>query len=128
MGRPSVKEAIEAIKANGGFVATAARKLGTSRTPRHAMINEHPTLKQALDDARELKKDHAEGRLFQAIEAGNITGIIFYLKTQAPERGYGRGEVTQTINLDMSSLNDEQLQRIANGEPPAAVLADSSDS
>ena len=32
--------------------------------------------------------DVTEGRLYQEINAGNITAIIFFLKTQAKHRGY----------------------------------------
>ena len=39
-------------------------------------------------DEREGLKDFAEGKLMQQIDGGNITAIIFYLKTQAKDRGY----------------------------------------
>jgi len=106
MGKPTVADAIQAIKDNGGFVATAARRLDTSRTTFHAMINEHPTLKAAVIDAREQQKDHAENELIKAISAGNITAIIFYLKTQGKDRGYverqefkHEGELTVPVQI-----------------------------
>lgn len=88
MSRPTVTDAIEQINKSGGFISTAAAKLGTSRTTLHSMINKHSSLKEAVQDARESTRDHAEGKLLQAIDEGNITAIIFYLKTQGRDRGY----------------------------------------
>ena len=88
MSKPTVADAIAAIKQAKGFVATAAPLCDTSRTTLHDMINKHPKLKEAVDDAREKNKDFAEGKLMMAIDEGNIAGIIFYLKTQAKDRGY----------------------------------------
>ena len=88
MGQITVAEGIAAIKQAKGFVTMAAGICGTSRKTFHKMINEHPTLKEAVNDAREANKDFVENKLMLAIEEGNITGIIFYLKTQAKDRGY----------------------------------------
>ncbi len=115
MGRPTVQDAIDQIKKSGGFVSTAAAKLGTSRNTLHQMINKHPKLKEAVDDARALKKDHAEGKLLQAIDEGNITAIIFYLKTQGKDRGYVE-RVEQDLNmsgtLDLSKRLLDQANKI----------------
>lgn len=88
MGKPTVADAIDAIKEANGFITHAARKLDTSRTTLHAMINRHPKLKEAVIDAREGMKDFAESKLLQNIKDGKETSLIFYLKTQAKDRGY----------------------------------------
>jgi len=55
----------------------------------------HPEVQRAIDDARERTTDLAEGKLFQKINEGDNTAIIFYLKTQGKRRGYvERQEVT----------------------------------
>ena len=107
MARPSVKDAIQAIKESNGFISHAAVKLGIGRTTLHTMINEHPTLKEAVDDAREAMKDFAENKLFQNIKDGKETSLIFYLKTQAKDRGYcERQEITGaeggTLEIDVT--------------------------
>lgn len=95
MGKPTVKRAIEAIKESRGFVSKAANLCDTSRTTFHAMINDHPTLREAVEDARESNKDFVENKLMVSIDEGNVTAIIFYLKTQAKDRGYvERQEIT----------------------------------
>lgn len=122
----SAKKAIAAIKQSQGFVTTAAKKLGISRTQLYNIINKYPTVKEALIDAREEMKDFAEAQLFKNIKDGKETSLIFYLKTQAKERGYV--ERLESYNFDFGNLTDEQLQRIANGEHPSTVLSNSSHS
>jgi hypothetical protein len=77
-----------ALKKHKGFITQAAKSLGISRTHLHTLINKHPTIREALDDAREEMKDFAESKLYQGINNGNTALIIFYLKTQAKGRGY----------------------------------------
>jgi hypothetical protein len=76
-------QAIEAVEGSRGFITTVARKLGCTRGNVYALMKKYPTVKQAIDDERESLKDFAEGKLFQQIDDGNTTAIIFYLKTQA---------------------------------------------
>lgn len=84
----TTQDAKRAIKEAKGFVTTAAKALGISRTQLYNIINRHPTVKEALDDAREEMKDFAEAQLFKNIKDGKETSLIFYLKTQAKDRGY----------------------------------------
>lgn len=101
----TASEAATAIKDAKGFVTTAAKHLGISRTQLYRLINAHPTVKEALDDAREEMKDFAEAQLFKNIRDGKETSLIFYLKTQAKDRGYIErqeldhgGDFTITVN------------------------------
>ena len=84
----TTKTAIQAIQDTKGFVSTAAKRLGISRVQLYRIINKHPTVKEALTDAREEMKDFAESKLFTNIQEGKEASIFFYLKTQAKERGY----------------------------------------
>jgi hypothetical protein len=84
----SAKEYADAIRNAKGFISVAARHLGVSRTQMYRAIDKYPSVKEAVEDARENMTDLAEGKLVEQINAGNITAIIFYLKTQAKERGY----------------------------------------
>jgi len=81
-------EVVKAITDTKGFLSAAARILGCDRTTVYNYINRYPTVKQAVEDARELTKDTAELKLLQRINEGSDTAIIFYLKTQAKDRGY----------------------------------------
>jgi hypothetical protein len=91
----SAKEAIQAIRDRKGFVSQAAKQLGISRVQLYRILKAHPTVKEALDDAREEMKDFAESKIYQKISDGDTTMIIFYAKTQMKDRGYvERQEIT----------------------------------
>lgn len=88
-------QAAQAIKESHGFVSHAAKALGISRVQLYRIINAHPTVKEALEDAREEMKDFAESKIYQKIKDGDTTMLIFYAKTQMKDRGYiERQEVT----------------------------------
>jgi hypothetical protein len=84
----SAQDAINAIRKANGFVSHAADALGISRTQLYRIINDKPTVKEALHDTREAMKDFAESRLLANIREGKEASIFFYLKTQAKDRGY----------------------------------------
>ncbi len=88
MAKVTAIQAAKAIKDKKGFITHAAKQLGISRRQLHRLINAHPTVKEALTDAREEMKDFTESKMYQAIDQGNVAMIIFYAKTQMKDRGY----------------------------------------
>ncbi len=124
----TAKQAIEAVKDSKGFITTVAKRLGCDRTTVYRLKDKFPTVAQAIIDERETLKDFAEGKLFSQIDDGNTTAIIFYLKTQAKDRGYIEKQIVENINIDMSKATNEQLERIAKGEHPSTVMANTSTS
>ena len=94
---------IEAIVEAHGLLSDAARALGCSRKTLYSYMDEFPEVREAYEDANEKTKDFAESKLFDAISKGNITAIIFYLKTKAKDRGYiERQELTGAEGADLS--------------------------
>ena len=51
-------------------------------------IREFPEVKEAAEDAQEQLYDMVESKLYEKIEAGDLTAIIFFLKTRCKHRGY----------------------------------------
>jgi transposase-like protein len=84
----TVKQAEAALQQTAGNVMAAARALGVSRSTLYRRINESASLQEVLTDAREELVDIAESALRREVLAGNITAIIFTLKTQGKSRGY----------------------------------------
>jgi len=86
---------IQAIKESQGLLTLAARKAGVTYWTLWKYSKDFPEVRQAVDEAKESMLDFAEGKLYQAIHEGNMTAIIFYLKTKGKARGYiERAEVT----------------------------------
>lgn len=94
---PKIKleDALREVEGSYGNVSAIAARLGVNRGTIHRLKKEWPELQEAINEERDALKDHAEGKLAKLIDDENITAIIFYLKTQARERGYvERQEVT----------------------------------
>ena len=86
---------IEALREKHGNLSASARFLGCSRETISRYIRQYPTVKTVADEERETLIDFAENQLFQQVKDGNITAIIFTLKTIGKSRGYvERQEVT----------------------------------
>lgn len=64
----------------------------------------------------------------KAIKEGDLRLAHEIVKDEAKIRNLYPAEKQQTFNYDMSKLTDEQLQRIANGEDPLAVIASAGNS
>ena len=70
-------------------------------------------MSEALHDARQKLIDTAEEWLFQRIEEGDTTALIFFLKTQGRSRGYGRvGRDGQGVGLPQEVM--DVLKKAAN--------------
>ena len=80
----------------------AARRAGVSYTTINRYVHDFPSVAQAVHEAKESLLDFAEGKLFTAMKEGNMTSIIFYLKTQGKARGYiERQELTGANSAPM---------------------------
>lgn len=107
----------KAVTEAQGLISVAARRLGVTRSTIYSAIKKHASVREAVEDARERTTDLAEGKLFSKISDGDMTAIIFYLKTQAKNRGYvERQERHHTGTLDvrkLQALSDEELDGLA---------------
>lgn len=94
------KQIANALQKTAGNVALAARELKCSRSTIYRKIEQFPDLGEILEDAREELVDIAESKLRQQVMNGNMTAIIFTLKTQGKQRGYvERQEIVGDINI-----------------------------
>jgi hypothetical protein len=108
-----------ALRASAGIISAAAVKLGcTSRTVRN-YLDRSEQLREVEAEILDQNLDLAETKLLTAIRDGNLTAVIFYLKTKGKARGYTeRAEITGADGgpIDVTKLSDEELERIARGE------------
>ena len=114
------------IKALGecqGLLIMAARRAGVSYTTINRYVHDFPSVAQAVHEAKESLLDFAEGKLFTAMKEGNMTSIIFYLKTQGKARGYierqeltGANSAPMKVEISVVSERAKQLtEEILNG-------------
>jgi hypothetical protein len=107
---------IKAIQQSKGLLTLAAAKAGVTYSTVWRYARDFPSVKQAVEESKEGMLDLAEGKLFQAINSGNMTAIIFFLKTKGKERGYierveqefaGRIEHKhEVVNFDNGDIRD----------------------
>ena len=84
----TAEKIIQAISESQGLLTVAAKKSGYNYVTVWKYTQEFPAVRQAVVEAKERMIDYAEGKLYQNIQAGDNTAIIFYLKTQAKHRGF----------------------------------------
>jgi len=82
------EQLLTALEKSLGIVSTACQSVGISRTTYYKYYADDKDFKQSVDGISELAIDCAESQLFELIKSGNITAIIFYLKTKGKKRGY----------------------------------------
>lgn len=82
-----IEDVLPLIKKYNGNVSNIARDLKVHRHTVQARIDESSTAQQAVENAREAIKDTAINSLHERMLKSD-TLLIFYLKTQARDRGF----------------------------------------
>jgi hypothetical protein len=91
----TAEKMIAALEKSNGYVSAACHELGCSRKHFYSKLKGFPTVQDALAEIREKRTDYVESKMMKLIDELNPTMIIFYLKTQAKDRGYvERQEIT----------------------------------
>lgn len=95
-----------------------ANKLDCSYSGLQKFIHSTPVLEEAFNRTKEGMKDIAVSRLYESINMGNLNAIIYYLNTQARDRGFGEHH---TID---ENINDKTpARRIVIGNVSADMVA-----
>ena len=84
----TAEKIIRALGETKGLLTLAARNAGVSYRTVNRYANEFPSVREAVEEAKESLLDFAENKLYDKMAAGDMTAIIFYLKTQGKARGY----------------------------------------
>lgn len=82
-----------------GIVSYACQKVGITRACYYKWKESDPGFKERADEIEEETIDNVESKLYEAIDKGDLTAIIFYLKTKGKKRGYvEKTEIDTTVN------------------------------
>jgi len=79
--KPTQKELIALAEKHYGNMSSIADEIGYSRS-QVCRFYKHPKLEEAIKEAKENIKSIAKKKLHEKILDGNLTAIIFYLKTK----------------------------------------------
>lgn len=110
-----------ALTAAGGIYSEAAKRLGCTPATVRNYVKRYKALQKLEGDIVEQRLDLAERGLLAKIHEGNLTAIMFYLRTKGRGRGYRQrrnGEAGPPASVrapatapvpDLSKLTDEEL-------------------
>ena len=79
---------IKALEQSLGIVTTACKSVGIARQTHYTRMQDDPNYRQSVEELKNMSIDFAETQLFNQMKNGNVTAVIFYLKTQGKNRGY----------------------------------------
>lgn len=108
----------ETYAKKAGNISSTCSALNIDRNTFFKWRKDYEELNRALTDVEESLIDFSESKLLEQIQEGNLTAIIFHLKTKGKNRGYiERQEVTgrdgSDIILPTLSVDDiEELKKI----------------
>lgn len=108
-----------AINTASGNIAEAARILGCHYSTVYRRIEKVPELAQLIQVRKEQNLDELEMELFKQAKSGNISALIFALKTQGYKRGYG-----DRSKLEVDGTFIAKHERERNASEDAAYLRD----
>ena len=90
----TVKQVEAALRRGAGIESHAAEAMlditgrPCSRRTIGRMLDKHQALRDLQEELKEQVCDLAQGKLYEAVNAGNMTAIIFTLKTLGARRGF----------------------------------------
>lgn len=102
---------IEAVHKSNGLIIDIASKVHLNRNTVTKYINEFPAVAEAVEDAREKLYDTVESKLYERIEAGDLTAIIFFLKTRCKHRGYTEKQIHTSEPVTIRVVYDDELKQ-----------------
>ena len=106
---------LQTLEKTLGIVTSACKIVGISRETHYKYLREDIQYNNAVKDLDEIAKDFVETQLHKQIGEGNVTSIIFYLKSKAKDRGYI--ERVENVNTNINhevSLTPEQIKKMSN--------------
>jgi hypothetical protein len=101
---------VKAFEKSAGNLSLCAKALGIDRRTLDRWRKRYPELNTMMLDVEEGLLDLTESRLMQSINEGNLTAIIFYLKTKGKQRGYIEGQlISANINTNKTMTQEEAI-------------------
>ena len=86
--RPTAEEIKRVYSQKGANISATCIALGISRNTLYSWRKASKKLDELMTDVEESLIDFSESKLMEQINNGNITAIIFHLKTKGKNRGY----------------------------------------
>lgn len=106
------KKIAETYEKKGCNVSATCTALNISRTIWYRWREKHPGLDEMLKESEEALIDFAESKLMENINSGEVTSLIFFLKTKGKNRGY-----VETVKNEVTLNPFEELMKALPDNP-----------
>jgi predicted DNA-binding transcriptional regulator AlpA len=117
---------LDVFRAKIGNISESCKAMGINRSTFYEWMDIDPNFRRGVEEIQEGLIDFSESKLMQAVDRGNITAIMFHLKTKGKTRGY----IERTENAWVGNLRIEVLNKLGlldatettgpEGSPPQA--------
>lgn len=84
----SIKKIVEVYRKKGCNISATCEALNISRQSFYNYRDSNEKLREQLEESDEAVLDFAESKLIEHINEGDVTSLIFFLKTKGKARGY----------------------------------------
>jgi hypothetical protein len=95
----------------GGNVSATCTALGMDRKTFYNRKEKNKALRDKINETDESLIDFAESKLMEHINDGDVTSLIFFLKTKGKKRGY-----VERVENEISGNAFENLMKEVTGE------------
>ena len=102
---------IAAAHKSNGLIMDIASKAHLNRNTVTKYIKEFPAVAEAVEDAKEKLYDTVESKLYERIEASDLTAIIFFLKTRCKHRGYSEKQIETPKDITFRVVYDDEIKQ-----------------
>lgn len=105
------KEVLNILESKAGNISATCKSANISRQTFYDWVSKDANFKRGVEDVKESLIDFAESKLMELISEKNPTALIFFLKTQAKQRGYVERQeldvgVTESLSEAKSIANE----------------------
>jgi len=100
-----------------GLVALTAKRLGVAPVTIRSRITKSPELQRVQNESLETVVDYAESELLKKIKDGDLTALMFFLKSKGKERGYGDKVDGSNVNISVAPQKTIVFQDIDDVKP-----------
>lgn len=98
---------------NAGNKSKTCKAMNVSRQTVYNWRDDDPEFKKQLDEVDETLIDDAESALMKAIKDGNVTAIIFFLKTKGKSRGYVESmDMSADLHVSTNMSKEEIIKEL----------------
>lgn len=109
------EKVVAVYKKSAGNLSLCAESLNIDRKTLDRWRKRYPELHNMMCDVEEGLIDLCETKLMQQINDGNLTAIIFFLKTKGKQRGYVEGQIINANITTNKSMSQEEASEFIKG-------------